>query len=71
MSVVRAALVQTGWTGDKESMIQVHEDYARQAAAYAEQGDCEQAAPAAQRALELDPEEPMAKAAAERCPASE
>ena len=33
MSVVRAALVQTGWTGDKESMIQVHEDYARQAAA--------------------------------------
>lgn len=33
MSVVRAALVQTGWTGDKESMIAVHEDYARQAAA--------------------------------------
>ncbi len=45
--------------------------YGLKAAAYAEQGDCEQAAPAAQRALELDPEEPMAKAAAERCPASE
>ena len=33
MSVVRAALVQTNWTGDKESMIAAHEDYARQAAA--------------------------------------
>ena len=33
MSVVRAALVQTNWTGDKESMIVAHEDYARQAAA--------------------------------------
>ena len=32
-SVIRAALVQTGWTGDKESMIKAHEDYARQAAA--------------------------------------
>ncbi|MFC6155240.1 nitrilase-related carbon-nitrogen hydrolase [Kribbella jiaozuonensis] len=31
--VVRAALVQTSWTGDKESMIKAHEDYARQAAA--------------------------------------
>ena len=30
--VVRAALLQTAWTGDKESMIQVHEDYAREAA---------------------------------------
>ncbi|WP_427884789.1 nitrilase-related carbon-nitrogen hydrolase [Kribbella sp. GL6] len=30
--VVRAALVQTSWTGDKESMIKAHEDYARQAA---------------------------------------
>src|SRR2546423_15659022 len=29
--VVRAALVQTTWTGDKESMIKVHEDYARSA----------------------------------------
>ena len=33
MSVVRAALVQTNWTGDKESMIVAHEEYARQAAA--------------------------------------
>src|SRR5215475_9642619 len=32
-SVVRAALVQTSWTGDKESMIKAHEEYARQAAA--------------------------------------
>ena len=31
--VVRAALVQTNWTGDKESMIKAHEEYARQAAA--------------------------------------
>src|SRR5215475_7140118 len=31
-SVVRAALVQTSWTGDKESMIKAHEEYARQAA---------------------------------------
>src|SRR5215207_5364742 len=30
--VVRAALVQTTWTGDKESMIKAHEDYAREAA---------------------------------------
>ncbi|MEU4195078.1 nitrilase-related carbon-nitrogen hydrolase [Kribbella sp. NPDC026611] len=30
--VVRAALVQTSWTGDKESMIKAHEEYARQAA---------------------------------------
>ena len=30
--VVRAALVQTTWTGDKESMIKAHEDYARDAA---------------------------------------
>jgi N-carbamoylputrescine amidase len=33
MSVIRAALVQTTWTGDKESMIGVHEAYTRQAAA--------------------------------------
>jgi N-carbamoylputrescine amidase len=32
-SVIRAALVQTSWTGDKESMIKAHEDYARDAAA--------------------------------------
>jgi beta-ureidopropionase len=31
--VIRAALVQTSWTGDKESMIKAHEEYARQAAA--------------------------------------
>ena len=30
---VRAALVQTTWTGDKESMIKAHEEYAREAAA--------------------------------------
>jgi len=30
--VIRAALVQTTWTGDKESMIKAHEDYARDAA---------------------------------------
>jgi beta-ureidopropionase len=31
--IIRAALVQTTWTGDKESMIKAHEEYARQAAA--------------------------------------
>src|SRR3970040_526821 len=31
--IVRAALLQATWTGDKESMIQKHEDYARKAAA--------------------------------------
>ena len=31
--VVRAALVQTKWTGDMESMIALHEQYAREAAA--------------------------------------
>jgi N-carbamoylputrescine amidase len=31
--LIRAALVQTTWTGDKESMIKAHEEYARQAAA--------------------------------------
>ncbi|GAA5182717.1 apolipoprotein acyltransferase [Rugosimonospora acidiphila] len=31
--VIRAALVQANWTGDKESMIKAHEEYARQAAA--------------------------------------
>jgi beta-ureidopropionase len=30
---VRAALVQTAWTGDKETMIKAHEEYAREAAA--------------------------------------
>jgi beta-ureidopropionase len=32
MTVVRAAITQVAWTGDKESMIARHEDYARQAA---------------------------------------
>jgi N-carbamoylputrescine amidase len=32
-NIVRAALVQTNWTGDQESMIKAHEEYARQAAA--------------------------------------
>ena len=40
MTVVRAALVQTNWTGDKESMIAAHEDYARQAAAQGAQVMC-------------------------------
>ncbi|MEU1547810.1 nitrilase-related carbon-nitrogen hydrolase [Nocardia sp. NPDC005745] len=33
MGIVRAALVQTNWTGDKESMLKAHEEYARRAAA--------------------------------------
>lgn len=33
MSVVRVALTQTPWTGDTESMIALHEEYARKAAA--------------------------------------
>jgi beta-ureidopropionase len=32
MTVVRAAVTQVAWTGDKESMIAVHEELARQAA---------------------------------------
>ncbi|MDI1464502.1 nitrilase-related carbon-nitrogen hydrolase [Catellatospora sp. KI3] len=40
MPLIRAALVQTGWTGDKESMIQAHEEYARQAAAQGAQVIC-------------------------------
>jgi N-carbamoylputrescine amidase len=39
-NVVRAALVQTKWTGDKESMIQLHIDYARQAASQGAQVMC-------------------------------
>jgi N-carbamoylputrescine amidase len=31
--LIRAALVQTTWTGDQESMIKAHEEYARRAAA--------------------------------------
>ncbi len=37
---VRAALVQTTWTGDKESMIAAHEDYLRRAAAQGAQVIC-------------------------------
>ncbi|MFC9999755.1 nitrilase-related carbon-nitrogen hydrolase [Nocardia sp. NPDC127526] len=40
MAIVRAALVQTNWTGDKESMIKAHEEYARQAAAAGAQVIC-------------------------------
>ena len=40
MTVIRAALVQTNWTGDKESMIQAHEAYAREAAAQGAQVLC-------------------------------
>jgi N-carbamoylputrescine amidase len=40
VTVIRAALVQTDWTGDKESMIVKHEDYARQAAAEGAQVIC-------------------------------
>jgi beta-ureidopropionase len=31
-ATIRAALVQTTWTGDKETMIKAHEEYAREAA---------------------------------------
>ncbi|MEO7334896.1 MAG: nitrilase-related carbon-nitrogen hydrolase, partial [Gemmatimonadales bacterium] len=31
--IIRAALLQANWTGDKESMITKHEKYAREAAA--------------------------------------
>jgi N-carbamoylputrescine amidase len=40
VTVVRAALVQTSWTGDKESMIVRHEEYAREAAAAGAQVIC-------------------------------
>jgi N-carbamoylputrescine amidase len=39
-NVVRAALVQTKWTGDKVSMIALHVDYARQAASQGAQVMC-------------------------------
>ena len=39
-NVVRAAIVQTEWTGDKDSMIKKHEDYARQAAEQGAQVMC-------------------------------
>ncbi len=37
---VRAALIQATWTGDMESMIAKHENYARQAAAAGSQVIC-------------------------------
>ena len=40
MTVVRTALVQTAWTGDKESMIKAHEGFARDAAAAGAQVVC-------------------------------
>jgi len=40
LTVVRAALTQTIWTGDKESMIQKHEGFARDAAATGAQIIC-------------------------------
>jgi|GEM_PF-4983818 len=33
MSIVKAALVQTAWNGDKESIIDLQEQYMREAAA--------------------------------------
>src|SRR5919107_2564683 len=39
-TVIRAAVFQTAWTGDKESMIQVHEHAARDAAAQGAQVLC-------------------------------
>ena len=38
--VVKAALLQTEWSGDKDSMIKKHEDYARQAAEQGAQVMC-------------------------------
>jgi beta-ureidopropionase len=40
MTAVRAGLVQTTWTGDKESMIKAHEGFARDAAAQGAQVIC-------------------------------
>jgi beta-ureidopropionase len=39
-NAVRAALVQANWTGDKESMIKAHEEYAREAAAQGAHAVC-------------------------------
>ena len=38
--VVKAAIVQTAWTGDKESMIDLHEKYVAEAAAAGTQVIC-------------------------------
>ena len=39
-NILRAAIVQTTWTGDKETMIKAHEEYAREAAAAGAQVIC-------------------------------
>ncbi len=39
-NIVTAAIVQTAWTGDKESMIKLHEDYVEQAASQGTQVMC-------------------------------
>src|SRR5665811_322559 len=39
-NTVRAAIVQTEWTGDKESMLDLHEKYAEEAAADGAQVMC-------------------------------
>ena len=38
--IVRSALVQASWTGDKESMIKAHEEHARVAASQGVQVIC-------------------------------
>jgi beta-ureidopropionase len=40
MAMIRAALVQASWTGDKESMIKAHVEYAREASAQGAQAIC-------------------------------
>ena len=40
MTIVRAAITQTTWTGDKESMLDKHEQFARDAAAQGAQIIC-------------------------------
>ncbi len=40
MTIVKVALTQTPWTGDQESMIALHEEYTRQAAAQGAQVIC-------------------------------
>ena len=38
--VIKAAILQTAWTGDKESMIELHENYVAEAAAAGTQVMC-------------------------------
>src|SRR6188474_1961680 len=42
MATVRAAITQTTWTGDKESMLDKHEQFARDAASQGAQVICSQ-----------------------------